>query len=84
MVLYSRLKYQFLECSKNGSNPQEPFLSLQMISTTLHGSNFHHAAVYISVSVECIVLLPNSKIPPDIFIYFGFRGSHAQSQDAAA
>ena len=55
-----------------------------MISAALHGSSFHRVAVYISDSVECIVILPKWKIPPDIFIYFGFIGSHAQSQDAAA
>ena len=60
--------YQFLECSSHGSNPQEPLLSLQMISATLHGSSFHHAALYISDSIECINLLPKWKIPPDIFI----------------
>ena len=59
---------KFLECSTHGLNPQEPFLSLQMISATLHGSSFHRVAVYISDSIECIVLLPKWKIPLDIFI----------------
>ena len=60
--------YQFLECSTHGLNPQEPFLSLQMISVSLHGSSFHREVVYISDSVECIVLLPKWNIHPDIFI----------------
>ena len=66
--LFRAATYHFLECSTHGSNPQEPFLSLQMISATLHGSSFHRAAIYISDSIECIVLLPKWKIPPDIFI----------------
>ena len=82
--LFKATTYHFIECSTHGSNSQEPLLSLQMISATLHGSSFHHAAVYIFDSVECIVLLPKWKIPPDIFLYFGFIGSHAQSQDAVA
>ena len=60
--------YQFLGFSSHGLNSQAPFLSLQMISAALHGSSFHHAAVYISDSVQCIVLLPKWKIPLDIFI----------------
>ena len=83
-LLFKATTYQFLECSTHGSNPQEPLLSLQMISATLHGSSFHHAAIYISDSVECIVILPKWKIPPEIFFYFGFIGSHAQSRDATA
>ena len=82
--MFKAAKYNFIECSTHGSNPQEPFLSLQMISVALHGSSFHRAVVYIFDSVECIVILPKWKIPLEIFIYFGFRGSHAQSQDAAA
>ena len=65
--LFKAATYQFLECSTHGSNPQEPLLSLQMISVALHGSSFHRAAVYISDPVECIVILPKWKIPPDIF-----------------
>ena len=77
--------YRFIRCSSHGSNSQEPLLSLQMISATLHGSSFHHAVVYISDSVEYIVLLPKRKIPPDIRIFFGFMGSPAQkNQDTAA
>ena len=67
-LLFKAATYQFLECSTHCSNPQEPLLSLQMISTALHGSIFHRAIVYISDSVECIVLLPKWKIPLDIFI----------------
>ena len=48
--------YHFLECSTHGSNPQEPFLFLQMISVALHGSSFHCAVVYISDLVECSCL----------------------------
>ena len=76
-LLFKAATYHFLECSTHGSNPQEPFLSLQMISATLHGSSFHCVAIYISDSVEFIVLLPKWNIPPYIFIYFGFIGSHA-------
>ena len=39
-------------CSSYGSNPQELFLSLQLISAALHGSSFHRATVYISDPVE--------------------------------
>ena len=67
-LLFRAATYQFLECSTHGLNPQEPLLSLQMISATLHGSSFHCATIYISDLVECIVLLPNWKIPPEIFI----------------
>ena len=63
--LFKAETYQFLECSTHGSNPQEPLLSLQMISATLHGSSFHRGAVYISDSVECIFLLPKWKIHPE-------------------
>ena len=66
--LFKAATYQFLECSSHGLNPQEPFLSLQMISVALHGSSFHRATTYISYSVECIVFLPKWKIPLDIFI----------------
>ena len=83
-LLFKAATYQFLEFSTHGLYPQEPLLSLQMIFATRHGSSFQRATVYISDSVECIVLIPKCKIPPDIFIYFGFIGSHAQSQDAAA
>ena len=55
--LFKAATYQFLECSTHGLNPQEHFLSLQMISAALHGSIFHRASVYISDSVEYIVLL---------------------------
>ena len=66
-LLFRAAKYQFIECSTHGLNPQEPLISLQIISVALHGSSFHHAAVYISDPVECIVILPKWKIPPDIF-----------------
>ena len=67
-LMFKAAIYQFLGCSSHGSNSQAHFLSLQMISATLHGSSFHCATVYISDSVECIVLLPKWKIPPEIFI----------------
>ena len=76
--------YHFLGFSSHGSNSHERFLSYQLISVALHGSNFHPAVVYVPDSFENILLLPKWKIPPEIFIYFGFIGSHAQSQDAAA
>ena len=77
--------YQFLGCSSHGSNSQAPFLSLHMISAALHGSNFHRATIYISNSVEDIILLPKRKIPLEISNLFGFMGSPAQkNQDTAA
>ena len=39
--------YHFLGFSSHGLNSQEIFLFLQLISTTLHGSSFHRADVYI-------------------------------------
>ena len=80
--LFKGATYQFLEFSTHGLNPQEPLLFLQMISAALHGSSFHRAAVYISNSVECIVLLSKRKIPPDISVFLGFMSSLAhKSQD---
>ena len=76
--------YQLFGCSSHGSNSQAPFLSHQLISVALHGSNFHLATIYVPDSFEHIILLPKRNIPPNIFIYFGFRGSHAQFEDAAA
>ena len=70
--------YQFLGCYSDGSNSQALFLSHQLISVALHGSSFHHATVYIFDSVECIVLLPKRKIPPDIKMFFGFMVSPTQ------
>ena len=70
--------YQILGCSSHGSNFQEIFLSLQLISAALHGSSFHHATVYIYDLVEYINILPKRNIPPDIRFVFGFRGLHAQ------
>ena len=58
--------YQFLGCSSHGSNSQALFLSYQLISVALHGSSFHLAVVYISNSVEHIIILPKRKIPLDI------------------
>ena len=70
--------YHIVGCSSHGSNSQECFLSLQLISVALHGSRFHHAAVYIYDSVGYIVLLPKRMIPPDISMLFGFMGSPTQ------
>ena len=66
--LFKAATYNFIECSTHGLNPQALFLSYQLISISLHGSNFHHAVVYISNSVECIVLLPKWNIPPYVFL----------------
>ena len=71
--------YRLLGCSSHGLNSQALLLSYQLILIALHGSSFHLATVYISDSVEHILLLPKRKIPPDIIILFRFRGSHAQS-----
>ena len=60
--------YQSLCFYSHVLNSQELLLSLQLISTTLHGSSFHRAIVYISDSIECIVILPKWNIHPDIFI----------------
>ena len=76
--------YHFIGCSSHGSNSQEPLLSLLMISAALHWSSFHRVTTYISDSVECIVLLPKRKIPPDISTLFGFMGSPAHNQDTVA
>ena len=77
--------YNILGCSSHGLNSQERFLSLQLISATLHGSSFHSAAVYIFYSVEYIIILPKRNINLDIINLFGFMGSPAQkNQDTAA
>ena len=83
--LFKAAKYNFLEFSTHGSNPQALFLSYQLISVALvHGSNFHPAAVYVPNSFEHIIILPKRNIHPDIFIYFGFIGSHRRSQDVVS
>ena len=83
-LLFKAEIYQGLGCSLHGLNSQELLLSHQLISASLHGSSFHHATVYVSDSVEYIILLPKRKIPPDISIFFGFIGSPAQkNQDTA-
>ena len=61
-------KYQILECSSHVLNPQEPFLTYQLTSVALHGSNLHLAAIYISDLVEHIIILPKRKIPLDIMM----------------
>ena len=60
--------YQFLGFSSHDLNHQSLFLSHQLISVALHGSNFHLAAIYVPDSVEQSLLLPKRKIPPDIII----------------
>ena len=67
-LLFMATTYQFFECSSHVLNPQEPFLTYQLISVALHGSSLHPAAVYISNLVEHIILLPNTKIPQDIMM----------------
>ena len=62
-LLFKDAKYQFLECSTHGLNPQALFLSYQLILVALHGSNFHLTAVYILDSIEHILILPKRKIP---------------------
>ena len=62
--LFKAATYQFLECSTHVSNPQALFLSYQLISIALHGSNFHPAAVYVPDSFEHILLLTKRNIPP--------------------
>ena len=69
--------YQFLDFSSHGLNPQEPFLTYQLISVALHGSSFHPAVVYVPDLVEHIILLPKKKIPLDI----GWRSLHARPED---
>ena len=53
--------YQFLGCSSHGSNSQSHFLSHQLVSAALHGSNFHPATVYIPDLVGHAILLPKRK-----------------------
>ena len=67
-LLFKADIYHILGCSSHGSNSQDFFLSLELISTTLHGSSFHRATVYIFYSVEYIILLPKRKIPLEIRI----------------
>ena len=62
-LLFKAAIYQFLVCSSHGSNSQAHFLSLQMVSTALHGSSFHPADVDIPDSVGHIIVLPKRKIP---------------------
>ena len=64
--LFMATTYHFLECSSHGLNPQEIFLTYQLISVALHGSNLHLETVYIYYLVEHIILLPKRKIPLDI------------------
>ena len=83
-LMFKDAIYQLLGFSSHGSNSQEPLLYLQMISAALHGSSFHRAVVYISDSVEYIILISKRKIPPEISTFFGFMGSPAQNQDTVA
>ena len=45
--LFKAETYQFIECSTHGSNPQALFLSYQLISVALHGSNFHPQSMFL-------------------------------------
>ena len=60
--------YHLLEFSSYGLNSQSLFLSHQLISVALHGSNFHLETVYISDLVENIILLPKGNIPIEIMM----------------
>ena len=82
-LMFNSTIYQLFGCSSHGLNSQVPFLYHQLISVALHGSGFHPVAVYIFNLVEHILILPKRKIPTEIIIQFGFRGSHAQIQDVA-
>ena len=68
--MFKAATYQLLGCSSHVSNSQALFISYQLILVALHGSSFHLAVVYISDSVEHILLLPKRKIPPYIIIQF--------------
>ena len=67
-LLFMDATYHFLESSSHVLNPQEPFLTYQLTSVALHGSNLHPTAVYIYDLVEHVILLPKRKIPPDIMM----------------
>ena len=67
-LMFKDAIYQLLGCSSHGLNYQAHFLSHQLISAALHGPSFHRAIVYISDSVEYIILLPKRKITLDIRI----------------
>ena len=63
--LFKAAIYQFPGFSSNVLNSQALFLSYQLISVALHGSNFHPATIYISNLVEHILLLlPKRDINP--------------------
>ena len=66
--LFMSETYHFIECSSHGLNPQEPFLTYQLISVALHGSSLHPATVCTSDLVEHIILLPKRNIPLDIIM----------------
>ena len=67
-LMFKAANYNFLGFTLHGLNSQEIFLSHQLISVSLHGSNFHLTVVYVPDSIEYIHLLPKRKIPPDIII----------------
>ena len=68
VFLFMATTYQFLEFSSHVMNPQEPFLTYQLILVALHGSSLHPTTVYIFYLVEHIILLPKRRIPPDIMM----------------
>ena len=78
--LFMAATYQFIKCFSHVMNPQEPFLTYQLIAVSLHGFSLHPAAVYISDLVEHMILLPKRKIHPDII----WRSLHARPQDTCA
>ena len=67
-LMFMDATYQFLECSSHGLNPEEPFLTYQLISVALHGSSLHPAAVFIFYLVKHTILLPKRNIPLDIMM----------------
>ena len=67
-LMFKATIYHFIGLTSHGSNFQALFLSHQLISVALHGSNFHLVVVYVPDSVEYILLLLKRKIPPDISI----------------
>ena len=60
--------YLIREGGSHVLNPQEPFLTYQLILVSQHGSSLHPTPVYISDLVEYIILLPKRNIPQDIMM----------------
>ena len=68
VLLFMDEIYRFHGCSSDGLNSQALFLSCQLILVALHGLSFHLGVVYISDSVELIILHAKRNIPLDIII----------------